>query len=174
TAGRSANGANPCPISACHTPTALVATAIATLIGSQRGVSAGSLSTRQASASMPTPRTQRPIAVDGGARVASRHPKASLDPNANAMLVAIPTAVIIEPISPNNSAYRFDRRVGVASSPIAAAAKLIAAGGNMRPGLDCPAVTYHVPKSSSIPTLTLKTYSLMVRILTAPTIPPHR
>ena len=52
------------------------------------------------------------------------------------MLVAIPTAAMIEPFSPSNSADRFDRILGAISSPIEPRAKQIAATGAMRPGLD--------------------------------------
>src|SRR5215831_1586934 len=136
TAGRRANGACPPAMRACHKPTVLVPTAIATLIGNQRGVPAGSVSTCHASARMPNPRTEKPTAAGNDRRVTLPQPNASLDPSAKPMLVAIPTAAMIEPFSPNNSAARLDRILGASSSPIEPMAKQIAATGAMRPGLD--------------------------------------
>jgi hypothetical protein len=52
------------------------------------------------------------------------------------MLLAIPTAAMIDPISPINSADRFDSTLGISSSPIEPKAKQTAATGAMRPGLE--------------------------------------
>src|SRR5262245_40073110 len=136
TAGRRANGACPPAMRAWHKPRVLVPTAIATLIGNQRGVPTGYISACHTSARMPNPRTERPTAVCNDTRVTLPQPNASLDPSAILMLVAIPTAAMIEPFSPKNSVARFDRILGASSSPIDAMAKHIADTGAMRPGLD--------------------------------------
>jgi hypothetical protein len=52
------------------------------------------------------------------------------------MLAAIPAAAMSEPLSPNNSANRFDTILTCNSSPIEPRAKQIAVTGAMRPGLD--------------------------------------
>jgi hypothetical protein len=52
------------------------------------------------------------------------------------MLLAIPTAAMIDPISPINSADRFERTLGTSNSPIEPKVKQIAAAGAMRPGLE--------------------------------------
>ena len=63
-------------------------------------------------------------------------PKASLDPSAKPMAVAIPTAATIEPLRPNTSAARFDGIPEAITRPTALEAKQIAPTGDIRPGLD--------------------------------------
>ena len=52
------------------------------------------------------------------------------------MLVAIPTAAMIEPLSPSTSADRLDAILGAITRPMEPSAKQIAPTGDMRPGLD--------------------------------------
>src|ERR1044072_2628364 len=123
-------------MSACHNPAVLVATTIATLIGSQRGGPMRSFSTYQASESIPKPKARRPTDAVSDMRVSFLQPKASLDPNAKVMHVTIPAAAMIEPFSPNNREYRFDNTRGSSSSIMEHSAKQTAATGAIRPGLD--------------------------------------
>src|SRR5262245_39351505 len=135
-AGRRASGAYPPAMRACHKPTVLVPTAIVTLIGNHRGVSAGSVSTCHASARIPNPRTERPTAVGNDARVTLPQPNVSLDPSAKPKLVAMPTAAMSAAVSPNNGATCLDETLGASNSPMEPMAKQIAATGDMRPGLE--------------------------------------
>jgi hypothetical protein len=86
------------------------------------------------------------------------------------MVVAIPTAAMIEPFRPNISAALSERLFGINRRPIELIAKQIDAAGAIRPGLESLTVIYDGPKSSSIPTFTRKTYSTIVRTLRMPTI----
>ena len=109
---------------------------MATLIGNQRGLPAWSASRCQASATMPLPSTQKPMAVFSARRVRLPQPKASLDPSANPMVDAIPTAARNEPLRPCTNAGRFDTILGAVISPMEKSAKQSAPTGDMRPGLD--------------------------------------
>ena len=83
---------------------------------------------------MPLPSTQKPMAVFSARRVRLPQPKASLDPSANPMVDAIPTAARIEPLRPCTNAGRFDTILGAVISPMEPRAKQSAADRRHAPG----------------------------------------